>query len=388
MLSDFLCALFISAQLFAQNEPVIIETQNISLVYKIGYQNKLVQVYFGEKLQNSDDYNLLNSREDAYATAGMDNLNEPAIRMKHNDGNPSLALTFNKSEVIEKNDNFKTIVIYLNDDQYPVQVKLFFKAFFDEDVIETWTEISHQEKESVPLSNFASSMLHFNQRDYWLTHFHGDWNKEMIMNETRLTSGIKIIDSKLGTRTHKFQAPMFFLSLNGQSTETEGDVIAGTLAWTGNFQFVFEIDELNALRVISGMNPYASEYQLEPGEVFKTPPFIFTYSGNGRGQASRNLHTWARDYKVLDGNGDRLTLLNNWEATYFSFDEDRLVELFDGAKKLGVDLFLLDDGWFANKYPRNSDRAGLGDWQANKEKLPHGIGYLVEQAEEKGIKFG
>jgi alpha-galactosidase len=210
----------------------------------------------------------------------------------------------------------------------------------------------------------------------------------MMMQESQLTSGIKIIDSKLGSRANKFQAPMFFLSVNGPSTETAGNVLAATLACTGNFHFVFEITETNTLRVISGMNPFASEYQLKPGEIFKTPEMIYTFSASGKGQASRNLHQWAQKYRVLNGEGNRLTLLNNWEATYFDFNEDRLVELFDGAKNLGVDLFLLDDGWFANKYPRNNDRAGLGDWHENREKLPHGIGFLVEQAEAKGIKFG
>jgi alpha-galactosidase len=377
-----------SGAVFAQEKPIVIETKNTALVYKAGMQNKLIQAYFGEKLANAEDYNMLFGRNEAYAPAGGDNLNEPAIRMVHNDGNPSLALAFDKVEVNRENDNVSTTVIWLKDDVYPVSVKMFFKTWFNEDIIETWTEISHNEKKPVLLTNFASTMLSFNERDYWLTHFHGDWDKEMILQETQLTSGIKIIDSKLGTRANKFQAPMFFLSMNNPSTETEGKVLAGTLAWTGNFQFVFEINETNTLRVLAGMNPYASEYQLKPGEVFKTPGFIYTFSPNGRGQASRNLHKWAQKYRVLDGQGNRNTLLNNWEATYFDFDENRLVELFDGGKKLGVDVFLLDDGWFGNKYPRSNDRAGLGDWQETKEKLPHGIGYLVEQAEAKGIKFG
>ncbi|MBN1986535.1 MAG: alpha-galactosidase [Prolixibacteraceae bacterium] len=373
---------------FVQESPIIIETQHTALVYKTDRQNRLVQVYLGEKLNLPAEYNKMFSMNEAYVPSGMDNLFEPAVRMLHNDGNPSLSLKFAGGEVSEVDNNVSLTRITLKDDVYPVEVTLFFKAFQKEDVIETWTEIRHNEKEPVVLSNFASSMLQFDKRDYWLTQFHGDWAKEMLMQESQLTSGIKIIDSKLGTRANKFQAPMFFLSMNDPSTETEGEVIAGTLAWTGNFQFSFEITPTNTLRVISGINPFASEYHLKPGEVFKTPGFIFTYSFKGKGDASRNLHKWAQKYQVLHGEGERLTLLNNWEATYFDFNEDRLVELFDGAKKLGVDLFLLDDGWFANKYPRNHDRAGLGDWQENKEKLPHGIGYLVEQAEAKGIKFG
>jgi alpha-galactosidase len=379
---------FIGMAKAQEQAPIIIETQHTALVYKTDRQNKLIQVYFGEKLSHPDEYNKLYSRSEAYVPAGMDNLNEPAVRILHNDGNPSLSLKYDKTEETTESNNVRTRIIYLKDDQYPVQVKLFFKTFYNEDIIKAWTEISHKEKKPVLMTNFASSMLHFNARDYWLTQFHGDWAKEMEMQESKLTSGIKIIDTKLGTRADKFEAPMFFISLNDASTETEGEVMAGTLAWTGNFQFVFELSQLNELSLITGINPYASEYDLKPGEIFKTPEFIFTFSNHGKGQASRNLHKWAQKYQVLNGEGGRMTLLNNWEATYFDFDENKLVELFDGAKKLGVDVFLLDDGWFGNKYPRNNDRAGLGDWQENKAKLPHGIGYLVEKAEEKDVKFG
>ncbi|MGE8301429.1 MAG: alpha-galactosidase [Sphingobacterium paramultivorum] len=108
----------------------------------------------------------------------------------------------------------------------------------------------------------------------------------------------------------------------------------------------------------------------------------------GKGTASRNLHNWARKYQLLDGNGERLTLLNNWEATYFDFNEQKLKGLLQDTKKLGVDLFLLDDGWFGNKYPRNSDHSSLGDWQPNRTKLPNGIATLVEEATKQGVKFG
>ncbi len=160
------------------------------------------------------------------------------------------------------------------------------------------------------------------------------------------------------------------------------------MAWSGNFKMDFEVDSYHNLRLIAGINPYASEYPLASKQEFKTPSFIYTFSENGKGEASRNLHNWARKYRILDGEGTRMTLLNNWEATYFDFNEDKLSELFKDGKKLGVDLFLLDDGWFANKYPRNSDQAGLGDWQENVKKLPHGIGYLVKEAQKTGIKFG
>jgi alpha-galactosidase len=367
-----------------------VSTRNTDLVFRVnGRDGRLYQAYFGLKLANSD--NLKQMRDAghlAYATFGTDNLFEPAVRATHNDGNPSLELKYVSHHSETTDANVTLTRILLKDPEYPFEVTLNIKTFAEEDVIEQWVEIEHNEKKPLTIFNYASSMLHFDATKYWLTQFHGDWAEEMKIQESELTAGIKILDSKLGTRAHMYQTPVFLLSLNGKSDENNGEVLAGTLGWSGNFRFLFEVDEKGSLRVISGINPFASEYAIEPGRVFKTPSMIFTYSASGRGQASRNLHRWAIKYGILDGTGTRLTLLNNWEATGFNFDEKKLSEILDETKKMGLDLFLLDDGWFANKYPRNNDRAGLGDWQENKAKLPNGLGYLVREAEKKGVKFG
>jgi alpha-galactosidase len=178
------------------------------------------------------------------------------------------------------------------------------------------------------------------------------------------------------------------LSLNSKADENSGELVAGTIAWSGNFKLSFELDNKNSLRISSGINPFASEYSLQPGKIFTTPSFIYTFSNKGKGQASRNLHSWARKYGIKDGEKPRLTLLNNWETTFFNFDEKKLTDMFADSKTLGVDMFLLDDGWFGNKYPRSGDKSGLGDWQATKTKLPNGIGFLMQEAEKTGIKFG
>ncbi|ACU03917.1 alpha-galactosidase [Pedobacter heparinus] len=372
-----------------QDKQIIVETKHTSLIFTISSGQKLYQSYLGQKLINHSDEGLLKStRREAYIGAGMGDLFEPAIRMVHNDGNPSLDLKYVAHKTDKQNDNVATTSIILKDPQYPVQVVLHFTAYFNEDIIKEWTEIKHNEKKPVTLTNYASSMLHFDASKYWLSQFDGDYMTEMRMKESQLTTGIKILDSKLGTRAQMYRSPCFYLSLNKPADENNGELIAGTLAWSGNFQCAFEIDQQNSLRMITGMNPYASEYKLQPGKTFETPAFIFTYTKKGKGEASRNLHRWARNYGVLDGNKPRLTLLNNWEATHMDFNQDVLVELFDGANKLGVDLFLLDDGWFGNKYPRDADKTALGDWQVDKKKLPSGIGYLVTEAGKKNLQFG
>lgn len=386
-------------------EPICITTKTTELVLKVGNDKQLYQCYLGEKLAKPTDRTSvsketpanfvrndgnpkLDLRHVAYPAFGTDNLFTPAVRNTHNDGNPSLELFYVSHEVVKKDDDVTETIIKLKDPNYPFEMTVHYKAFFNENVIEQWTEIQHQEKKPITLFNFASAMLHFEANRYWLTQYHGDWAKEMRMEENALTSGIKIIDSKLGVRANMYQTPTFFLSLDAKSNETTGEVLAGTLAWSGNFQFVFDIDNNNALRVSAGMNPFASEYSLLPGKVFKTPAFIYTYSNQGKGLASRNLHAWARKYGVKDGEKPRLTLLNNWETTYFNFDEKKLTDMMDDTKKLGVDLFLLDDGWFGNKYPRSGDKSGLGDWEATKTKLPNGVGFLIKEAEKKDVKFG
>lgn len=376
----------LSCHLLAQAQQIIIETSQSALVLTVGSNQRVLQSYLGRKLAPAAYATLTGGRE-VYLTAGLDNQFEPAIRMVHNDGNPSLKLKYVSHKTTRENDLTQTDIV-LKDPIYPVEVTLHYTAYQSSGVIKSWAGILHREKKPVMLTQYASSLLHFNSDEYWLTQFHGDWAREVNMIEEKLTNGIKTLESKLGARTNFYQTQAFFLSVDGKSSETTGELIAGTLAWTGNFQYTFEIDQRNGLRVRSGINPYASEYYLAPGETFTTPAFIFTWTDQGKGQASRNLHAWARNFGVLDGKGPRLTLLNNWEATHTNFNETRLTELFDEGKKLGIDLFLLDDGWFGNAFPRNDDKAGLGDWQEDKKKLPSGLGYLVKEAEKRGIQFG
>lgn len=385
-----MCLLVISAVMKANDKITIpISTNTTSLIYKVDKDGRLYQSYLGQKLTFDYDIDQLPLGKEAYLTHGMEDYYEPAIRILHTDGNPSLLLKYvSHNKESQSDPNVTETIITLKDEVYPVEVKLHFISFAKENIIKTYTEISHQEKKPVTLYNYASSMIHLDKSKYFLTEFAGDWAHEVNMTEQELAYGKKILDTKLGSRASMFCSPFFLLGLDKQAEETNGEVLFGTIGWTGNYRFTFEIDNENKLRVISGINPYASEYTLKPKEVFRTPEFIFTYSAEGKGKASRDFHRWARKYQLKDGDKSRMTLLNNWEATYFDFNEDKLVGIMDEAATLGVDMFLLDDGWFANKYPRSSDHQGLGDWTETVEKLPNGIGKLVKEAGNKGIKFG
>ncbi|HTR43962.1 MAG TPA: alpha-galactosidase, partial [Pseudomonadales bacterium] len=237
-------------------------------------------------------------------------------------------------------------------------------------------------------SRFASSALLFQAKDYWLTQFHGDYRSEATLEEERLGSGIKILDSKIGVRADRFGFPSFILSLNRPAGEEQGEAVGGSLEWSGSYQLEFDVDFKNRLHALCGINPFATQYKLKSGEMFTTPAMLWTWSNSGKGQVSRNFHNWARLYGIRDGSKPRPVLLNNWEATGFDFDEKTIVSLFDGAKSIGADTFLLDDGWFGNAHPRNDDNAGLGDWQVNTNKLPHDLSYLAAEANKRGINFG
>ena len=381
-------------------QTVRVSTNNTDLVLKVSPKGRLYQVYFGDKLKNAADYDNLTWNtyaasdgavttrgHEVYAGSGNEDYFEPAVAITHADGNMTTYLYYKGVETKAIDGGTETIIT-LQDNKYPDTVKLHYAAYDKENVIKAWTEISHNEKNPVTLWRYSSTMLYFDASKYFLTSYHSDWAKEGQPETVQLTAGKKIIDTKLGTRAAMHTEPFFELGLNEPAKENEGNVVLGTIGWTGNFRFTFEVDNVGGLRVIPAINPYASDYKLRAGETFTTPEFIFTTSSTGVGQASRNLHDWARRYQVNMGMGDRLSLLNNWENTGFDFDQKSLAELMKDAKDLGVDMFLLDDGWFANKYPRKDDHAGLGDWDVTHSKLPEGIPGLVRDAKAAGVKFG
>ncbi len=392
--------LAISSMNAMEKKIIRISTDKTDLVLQVAENGRLYQSYFGEKLLNESDLKQFDwsvypasdksvSRRgwEVYSGSGNEDFFEPAVAITHSDGNPSTWLYYVSSSTKSVEGGIQTD-IKLRDDKYPVDVTLHYVAYPKENVIKTWSEISHQEKKPIQLSAYASTMLYFSRKSYFLTEFSSDWAKEAQMSTQQLQFGKKVLDTKLGTRAAMHTHPFFIIGLDQPAQERQGEVLMGTLGWTGNFRFTFEVDNVGNLRVIPAINPYASTYELKRGEVFTTPEFIFTLSQKGTGQGSRDIQQWARNYQLRDGKGTRLTLLNNWENTAFDFDEDVLTDLMREAKNLGVDMFLLDDGWFGNKYPRKSDNAGLGDWEVTHDKLPGGIKALTDAAKQAGVKFG
>lgn len=395
-----IAAMCMTSIMASAQKTIRVSTDKTDLVMQVSPKGRLYQVYLGDKLKNPSDYNHLKwdvyaasdgsvcqRGHEVYATSGAEDFFEPAVAVTHADGNMTTYLYYQSSEEKAISGGVETIIT-LKDKVYPLTVKLHYAAYPKENIIKAWSEISHTEKAPVTLWRYSSTMLYFKANKYFVTNYHSDWAKEGQPETCQLTAGKKIVDTKLGTRAAMQEEPFFELGFDEPAKENEGKVMLGTIGWPGNFRFTFEVDNVGALRVIPAINPYASNYKLKAGETFTTPEFIFAMSDNGIGEASRNLHNWARQYQVNMGMEDRLTLLNNWENTGFDFNQQSLAELMKDAKDLGVDMFLLDDGWFANKYPRKDDHAGLGDWEATKSKLPDGIPGLVRDAKKAGVKFG
>lgn len=379
--------------------PVInIRTDNVSMIIRVEQDGRLKTLHFGGAIEDASAFSDFKSGihgnhgapYDTYPTQGWRGFNEPALAITHKNGDLNTELRYLSHETMTLTDNNITeTTIHLADKAEGVEVDLVYTAYKKQNVITAHSVIRNNEKGAVTLRNYYSSALPIRADKYLLTHLYGSWAHEARVDNTLLTHGIKTIESKKGTRTTHTENPAFMISLDTDTfSETTGDVIAGALAWSGNFRLNFELTEFNILNILAGINPYASAYTLAKGESFSTPEMIWTFSDRGAGQASRNLHRWARDYWMHSGYGMVPTLLNSWEGAYFDFNAKTLTDMIDDAADMGLEMFVLDDGWFANKYPRNNDKAGLGDWQVNVAKLPEGIDFIASHAHEKGLKFG
>ncbi len=375
-----------------ERQVISIETDNTSLNLLVTEKGAVQTLHYGARIQepsawmgvntSSDDYN--GCRGLSYPATGGRFIGEPALHVKYASGDHNTELYFTG---VERSGDRTSIS--LKDYVTGLQVKLVYDAYPREDVIVMHTEILNGGKKGVELLNFASASMYLDASKYLLTHFHGAWAAEMQMENELLGHDMKVIESRRGTQATQGNNPSFMISLGASELqENEGEVVAGALAWSGNFRMSFDKDDAGRLNVVTGISPHASAYPLEAGATFVTPDMIYTYSPCGAGGASRNLHRWARKYDVYGGGAVNPTLLNSWEGAYFNFTTPVLLGMIDDAADMGLEMFVLDDGWFGNEYPRNGDNAGLGDWEVNTSKLPEGIDHLASYAHSKGLKFG
>ena len=371
-------------------EQVVIQTKNMTMALEVNNGKQPTYLYFGSKLNANELGHLqypTNGRMEVYPAHGLNTPAEDAFAMKHIDGNMSTALV---ATGVEKTEEAHATVttIHTKDAVYPINVDIKYRAYKDVDMIETWTEITNNEKGTVTLTTFASACLPIRRGEVWLSHLYGSWANEGRVSEELLEPGQKIIKNKDGTRnSHTDHAEVMF-SLDGKARENTGDVIGAALCYSGNFRLKIDTDDTEYHYFFAGINEDNSEYHLKKGEKFVTPALALTYSKEGLSGASRNFHRWGRTYKLMHGNIERKILLNSWEGVYFDINQKGMDQMMNDIASMGGELFVMDDGWFGDKYKRKTDNSSLGDWVVDTEKLPEGIEGLLRDAKKHGIKFG
>lgn len=368
----------------------LLSTNKTSLLISASEGEKSFFQYYGGKVTEDDIKGIYEAgtalNVETYPTFGVTPGIEKALSVVHADGTLSTDLVVDKVNQYQSEDG-NILEIVMKDRVYPLKIKQFYKAYKETDIISTWVEILNTGSKPIHLQKFSSAFLPVRRGENWLTHFHGGWAAESMLEEEKLTNGQKIIANTDGTRNTQTDYPSVMLSVDGRPQEETGHVIGVSLAWSGNY-IIKTIANNMMINLLAGILEDNSQYLLESDETFTTPELAMTYSLEGKGGVSRAFHRWALKYKLHNGYKERDVLLNSWEGVYFNVSQSEMNKMMREISSMGGELFVMDDGWFGDKYPRNSAASGLGDWTVNKNKLPMGIEGLVDYAKEQNIKFG
>ncbi len=317
------------------------------------------------------------------------------LRVTHHDGTLSTRLVLD--EVAQHpTDGGVHHVVVLRDELVALRVELHLRTHVASGVLEQWVELEHDQAGPIRLHDYDSmAPLVLVQEQAELVQFGGSgWADEWRWTTQRLHPGTTSLQSLGGVQPHLQRSPVALLSPAGPADEGSGEVIALSVAWGGNTRIDLDVRPAadpagpRQLRLRAGANPYGAEYLLDPGRRFVTPTVAWTWSDTGRREVTRRFHDWTRARVLRDPQRRRAIVANNWEATFFDFDQERIVELIRRAADLGAELFLLDDGWFGASRPRDDDTTALGDWQVDPAKLPGGLAPLAHAARDAGIRFG
>jgi len=396
-----------------------LQTKNTSYIMKVAKGKYLSHVYWGSKIEtpNMDNaqlnrwicFSAMPDSEDK--TYSLDFVSQeypvgcgtdyriPAISVLFEDGSRNLKLLYDGYEIIkgkpslsglpstyiEDEKEADTLIITLKDFLKNIKVNLMYTAYCELDVITRSVEVINEGKENVVLEKILSANVDFETSEYDFVTLPGAWGRERHIERTTLRSGVQSIESRRGASSHQNNP---FIALAGKdATETQGDVYGFNFVYSGNFTAGVEVDQIFQARAYMGLNDYDFSWLLERGEKFQAPEVVLVYSSQGFGEMSRTFHDLYRTRLVRGKYRDevRPILANNWEATYFDFNEEKILGLAKEAKSLGIELLVLDDGWFGK---RNGDTCSLGDWYVNEEKLPGGIASLAEKVNKEGVKFG
>jgi alpha-galactosidase len=373
----------------------ILETDHSAYVLGLDQDGRLVHVYWDKRLSAADAYpEVITPRgissfdmpdnlacEEYPAYAGPKYI-DPCLKATFADGTRDVVLRFETAEITD--GELPLLKLRTQDVNYSLGVTLCYRLHPAYDLIERWVEIDNTGSAAVLLERVWSAQWHFlANSSYRLTHLSGQWAGEMQINRETLTPGIKVLESRRLTSSH-YHAPWFAVDL-GDADEDKGKVWFGTLAWSGNWKLSAEVTSIASTRISMGLNDWDFAWKLEPGASFSTPACFGGFTTTGFGGSSRALHDFIREGKLPHGRMLHKVLYNSWEATEFNVSVDSQIELAELAAEMGVELFVMDDGWF---HGRDNDRAGLGDWWPDERKFPDGLSPLIKRVNELGMEFG
>ncbi len=374
----------------------ILEGGSVSYVFGVNERQELQHVYWGKRLTRDADLTATHSMRDwssfdpsatttpqEYPGWGSALYIEPSLKATFADGNRDVVLHYVGHRVAPPN----TVEITLQDIREKLQVTLTYEIDRETGVLRRQSRIVNNTAQPVVLESAQSAAWYLPPGEgYRLTYLTGRWAGETQIQRTPIRPGEQVLESRRGSTSQQVN-PWFAIDRGGKADEDHGDVWFGALGWSGSWKMTVEQTQHQQVRVTGGYNTFDFAYTLAPGQALETPPFYAGYSDGGFGKASRTFHRFQRERIMPGGLNVRLrpVLYNSWEATTFAVDEAGQKALADKAAKIGVERFVMDDGWFG---ARNSDKAGLGDWTVNSKKFPNGLGGLIRHVNGLGMEFG
>jgi alpha-galactosidase len=317
----------------------------------------------------------------AYPAYGMPTFKETCLVVATEDGARGVRLEFASDQV-----DADSLTLLFRDSSLQLEVVLRFRVFEECDVVARSVELRNTGSQVLLLERALSAALPLPPDEYDAITLHGDWGREFEVHQQPLHPGRLSTGTTRGRSSHEAH-PWFAVRPRGEQAEHTGRVWFGSLAWSGNWLLVFDVERNDALNVVMGIQTFDFGWRLEPGQTFETPELVCGYSERGIGGASRLLHRYEETVRLPANHRERLrpVLYNSWEATYFDVTADSQIRLAGIAADLGVELFVVDDGWFG---ARDHDRAGLGDWTVNPIKFPNGLRELIDEVHRLGMQFG
>lgn len=404
-------------QVNASNRLFHLQTKHTSYVFHVIEDGSLGQLYYGPKIPFKDDYANLNTREEhdctntrtdedvefqaellkqEYAGLGKGDYRYPAFQITYPNGsrtsefqyrdyelkNGKERLTGLPSTFADDSNDSQTLTVKLADGD--LELQLHYTVFADEDVIvRSATFINHGK--TVFLNRALSAQLDLPDADYDFIQFAGSWSRERHLHRNRLRPGTQSISSLRTASSH--QENPFFMLARPHTDNNQGAVFGFNFVYSGNFLDSVEVDQFDTTRVLIGINPDEFGWKLNKGDSFQTPEAIFSYTDNGFNALSQQLGAFYAQHLINPhfAHQERPILINNWEATFMDFTEDKLMPIVKRAKELGIEMFVLDDGWFGH---RDDDRSSLGDWFVDEKKFNHGIAGFAKRVHDLDMKFG